>query len=244
MSGIKEHYCKESKHYDHDIKYKGAESIRYLLDEDENKDYYKPKLVSTAFKNNYLQYQTTSDRKNMLTPTAYFEKIKPNLIKLLNRHKNDNWEIQLTMKIIFISVGNYNDKRSLYVKTKNVEIMMGSDTDEIIKYLYDSLTQQYEELIEHSTKSTGLVLEGVALMNYDINKITINRVGSYIESPEWLKSKKCTVNPQNKNDSKYFQYAATVALSYKKINNHPEQISKIRPFISNYDWREIDFPSN
>ena len=38
LSGLKEHYLKETKHYDHDTKYKGAESIRYLFDEDENKE--------------------------------------------------------------------------------------------------------------------------------------------------------------------------------------------------------------
>ena len=140
----------------------------------------------------------------MLSPIEYFEKIKPNLIKLINKHKNDNWKIQLTMKIIFIPVGNHNEKRSLYVKTKNVEIMMGSDTDEIVKELFESVIQKYEELIEHSTKNSGLVLQGVELMEYDINKVTINRVGSSIKSPEWLKSKKCTINPQNKNDNKYF----------------------------------------
>ena len=54
----------------------------------------------------------------MLTPTAYFENTKSNLIKLINKHKNNKWKIQLTMKIIFIPVGDYKDKRSLYVKTK------------------------------------------------------------------------------------------------------------------------------
>ena len=56
----------------------------------------------------------------MLPPIKYFEKIRPNLNKLINKHKNDNKKIQLTMKIIFISVGSYNDKRTLYIKTKNV----------------------------------------------------------------------------------------------------------------------------
>ena len=51
-------------------------------------------------------------------PTAYFENIKSNLIKLINKHKNNKWKIQLTMKIISIPVGDYNDKNSLYVKTK------------------------------------------------------------------------------------------------------------------------------
>ena len=59
--------------------------------------------------------------------------------------------------------------------------------------------------MEYSTKNSGLILESVELMNYDINKITINRGGSYIESPVWLKSKKCTINPQNKNDNNCFE---------------------------------------
>ena len=78
----------------------------------------------------------------MLALIVYLEKIKPNLIKLMNEHKNDNWKIHLTMKLIFIPGVNYNGKRSFYVKTKDVEIMMSSDTDEIIKDLYDSLIQK------------------------------------------------------------------------------------------------------
>ena len=43
--------------------------------------------------------------------------------------------------------------------------------------------------MEYSTRNSDPTL-GVELMNYDINKITIKRSGSYIESPEWLRSKK------------------------------------------------------
>ena len=70
-------------------------------------------------------------------------------------------------------------------------------------------------------------------MNYDINKITINRGGSCIESPTWLKSKKCTINPQNKNGNNCFQYALTLAFNYDKINNHPEILSKLHPSLIN-----------
>ena len=79
-------------------------------------------------------------------------------------------------------------------------------------------------------------------MYYDFNKITINRGGSYIDSPKWLKDKKSTINPKN-NDHKCFQYAVTLALNLDKINSHPERISKIKPFIEQYNWKEIDFPS-
>ena len=148
------------------------------------------------------------------------------------------------MKIIFTPIEDFNDKRALYVKTKNVEIMMGSDTNEIVKELFVSIIQKYQELMEYSTKNSGLILEGVELMNCDINKITINRGGSYIESPTWLKSEKCTINPQNKNDNNCFQYGLTVALNYEKISDHPGKLSKITPFIHQYNRDEINVPSN
>ena len=32
-------------------------------------------------------------------------------------------------------------------------------------------------------------------------------------------------------------------LNLDKINSHPERISKIKPFIEQYNWKEIDFPA-
>ena len=107
------HLLKESIHYDHD---KGIGDLRYLFDEDEDDDYFERKFINSVLQNNYSQYQATSDRKNMLPPSEYFEMIEPSLIKLINKHKNDNCKNQLTMKIIFTPIENVNDKRALYVK--------------------------------------------------------------------------------------------------------------------------------
>ena len=83
----------------------------------------------------------------------------------------------------------------------------GSDINVIINEIFDSLIKKYQELLEYSTKISGLILEGVKSMTYDINKTTINRGGSYIECPAWLRNKNCAINPQNKNDNKCFQYS-------------------------------------
>ena len=79
-------------------------------------------------------------------------------------------------------------------------------------------------------------------MYYDLHKISLSRGKSYIDSPEWLKNKKATINPKN-NDNRCFQYAFTVALNHNQIEKYPQRISKIRPFIAQYNWKEIDFPS-
>ena len=64
-----------------------------------------------------------------------------------------------------------------------------------------------------------------------------------MKSPAWLRAKKATINPQNKKDDKCFQYALTVSLNYEKNNNNHQRISKIEPFIDQYNWNKINFPS-
>ena len=76
---------------------------------------------------------------------------------------------------------------------------------------------------------------------YSFNKTSIYRGGTYIGSLKWLKDKKSTINPKNKDD-KCFQSAVTLALNLDNIDNHPERISKIKPFINQYNWKDIDFP--
>ena len=80
-------------------------------------------------------------------------------------------------------------------------------------------------------------------MHYNLYKISLNRGGSYIDSPKWFKNKKATINPKN-NDNKCFQYALTVALNYEQIKKNPQRIYNIKPFIDQCNWREIDFPSH
>ena len=91
-------------------------------------------------------------------------------------------------------------------------------------------------------KGSDFEFDGVDFLYYDFNKINISRGRSYIDSPKWLKNEKSTINPKN-NDYKCFQYVVTLALNLDKINNHPERTSKIKPFIEQYNWSNLDFPS-
>ena len=91
-------------------------------------------------------------------------------------------------------------------------------------------------------KGSDFAFDGVNYLYYDLNKISISKGGSYIDSPKWLKDKKSTISPKN-NDYKCFQYAVTLALNLDKINKNSQRISKIKPFIEEYNWKDIDFPS-
>ena len=91
-------------------------------------------------------------------------------------------------------------------------------------------------------RGSEFVYDSVAVLYYNLSKVSLSRGGRYIDPPKWLKNKKATINPQNKKDDRCLQYAVTVALNYEQIGDHPERISKIKLFIGKYDWKDINFP--
>ena len=149
----------------------------------------------------------------------------------------------MTGAINFVSLKPGSDEtRIMYTRSFNEEIMEGSDIDEVIKSLFESFIKIYNLNLQEKMKGSDFAFDGVNSLYYDFNKTSINRGGSYIDSLQWLKTKKSTINPKNNND-KCFQYAVTLSLNLNSIDNHPERISKIKPFINKYNWKDIDFPA-
>ena len=138
-------------------------------------------------------------------------------------------------QINFISLKPGSDEtRVMYTRSDNEEFMNGSDNDEVIKLLFESFFKKYEDNLQEKMKGSDFEFDGVHFLYYDFNKTSINRGGSYIDLPKWLKDKKSTINPRN-NDHKCFQYAVTLALNLNRVNKHPQRISKIKPFIDQYN---------
>ena len=87
------------------------------------------------------------------------------------------------------------------------------------------------------------VFDCVESLNYIFHKVDLKRSGSYIETSEWLKNKGAIINCQN-DDDKCFQYAITIALNYDEIGNNHQRVNKVKPFIDQYSWKDINFPSH
>ena len=64
-----------------------------------------------------------------------------------------------------------------------------------------------------------------------------------MDSPDWIKNKKPTLNPISKKDNEHFQYVITVTLNHEEIRKHPERITKTTPLIYKYKWEGINYPS-
>ena len=94
----------------------------------------------------------------------------------------------------------------MHTTSVNIEIMIGNETDEIIEELFESLLQKYQDGLEKSVKGSEFIFDSIDLLYYNLHKISLNRGGSYIDSPEWLKNKKAIINLEN-SDDKCLQYA-------------------------------------
>ena len=91
-------------------------------------------------------------------------------------------------------------------------------------------------------KGSDFIFDSVQLLYCKCHIVNFKLGGSYIDSPDWIKKKKATMNPKNK-DNKCFQYAATVVLNYEEIKWNPERVSNIKPFLNKDNWEEMSYPS-
>ena len=61
--------------------------------------------------------------------------------------------------------------------------------------------------------------------------------------PAWIKNKHATINPNNTKDNRCFQYAIIAALHHQEIGKDSQRITKLKPHIKNYNWKDINFPT-
>ena len=101
--------------------------------------------------------KSRGDKDKTLSIKEYLNMIKPYLSNKINNHKTQGkwkvhsgdtvidyktqgeWKIQLTMPINSISSKDSEETCTMHTKSDNIEIMVGSETDEIIEELFKSL---------------------------------------------------------------------------------------------------------
>ena len=109
---------------------------------------------------------------------------------MINDHKAiRKWKIHLIMQINFISHKDSKETRAMYTKSRNIEIMEGNETDEIIDELFESLLQNYQKNLEEPMRRSEFGPDSIDFLYYHLQKVGLKRSESYIDSPESLKNK-------------------------------------------------------
>ena len=132
-----------------------------------------------------MQYESKEDK--ILTLKEYLNLIEKYLKELIEEYKlKGEWKVQLTIEVSFISLKPGSDEtRIMYTRSDDVEIMFGdNNNNDIIEPLFESLLQKYEEHLQNKMRGSEFEFDDVNFLYDDFNKTSINRGGSYIDSPK------------------------------------------------------------
>ena len=96
---------------------------------------------------------------------------------MINDYKaQEEWKIQLTMSINFISSKNFDEARNLPTKTNNIEAMIDNEADEIIEEIFEYLLQSYQkDLKETMRRGSNFIFDSVGLLCYYLQKSKLKK---------------------------------------------------------------------
>ena len=113
--------------------------LDYLFNEVNEEDCYKPTEVKSAPDSSYMLYESKGGKDNKLAVYEYFDIIKPYLKDMIDDYKaRDEWKIQSSMRIIFVSFTDANETHEMHTKSDNITIMSGIETEDAINELFDT----------------------------------------------------------------------------------------------------------
>ena len=85
--------------------------------------------------------------------------------------------MQLIAEVNFISLKPGSDLNACYyTRSDNEEFMNGDDTNEIIKLLFESFLQRFEENLQEKIRGSDFEFDGINFFYYNFNKTNIYRV--------------------------------------------------------------------
>ena len=139
-------------------------------------NYYKPKKSNSAFNGNYIEYQIKGNKDKNLSMREYLCRIITYLRDIINDHKvhrklkvhtsndyktEEEWKIQLSMEINLVSSKDPDEIRIMHTKSDNIDIVMGSKRNDIMKELFKFLLQKYQEGLEESVRGSEFIVDSV-----------------------------------------------------------------------------------
>ena len=97
-------------------------------------------------------YESNADRNKAPSVEEHLNKIRLYLKDIINNlKKSDTWKIQLSIANNFISSIDNDEECVMHSKSDNIDIMINDETDAIIKELFDSLKNRYQNRKQKTT---------------------------------------------------------------------------------------------
>ena len=102
------------------------------LYEHEEESYHKPVRVNNFWINNYIEYESNSDRNRTISVVEYLNKIRLYLKDIItNLKKSNTWKIQLTIADNSIFSIDNDEEHVMLLQNDNIGIMI-NEADKVI----------------------------------------------------------------------------------------------------------------
>ena len=117
---------------------------------------------------------------------------------IINLQKSDTGN-SVTTAINFISSKDVDEEGVMHSKADSIEFMSYDNVNEVVNELFESLRSRCQIDLETLTRGSDFLFffDSVQLMHYKCHKINFKCGVSHIDSPDWIKKKKATINPKN-----------------------------------------------
>ena len=151
------------------------------------------------------------------------------------------------MQTSCISTRSFVETRAIYTKSEPVEIFMGSNTKHVIDKLFNKFLQRFQPAQKTSNeRGSQFIPDSVELLCYQFQRIDIRRAESCIIPPDWIASKKATINPKNEKNNECFKWSIISRLNYSKTKEKNWKkllkFKKVDKDFSSYqrEWQEFE----
>ena len=195
-----------------DENYANIVDIEYIFGDIDN--YSAHILTSSVFDKGYQRYHFRGDKKRNMSVKSCTNKMFPYLRVLIGENKAYEKKIEIDIGFNMIHISN-NRRITHFSRSDNDICRPSSNTNKLLRQLLTSLYEKCQNDLDLSRKNSSFVYERVEECIH-FHKMDLRRGASFIDPPEWLKSKKATINPQNKDGIYCFMYAVTIALFNKE----------------------------
>ena len=219
-------------------------ALKNILEDVVNEEF-KPVSIDGAFEGNFIRFRSEGfgEDKPLVSIEQYLKKVRRHVLKNLSDvvKTGDTWKVQLNIAPLFRKVDGEDGGVNPIWSRPHV-IMRGTDLEEVIEEMYQKILSDYE-VMSQACESSNYVFVRIVEMTYHCHRVDMTRGSSYVDLPDWIKNKKCCINPKNEDDDEFFKWAVTVALHYNDIGKDCQRISKIKSHTEKYNWSGIKSPT-
>ena len=193
-----------------------------------------PRQLEGAFSGTYRRYRI--DGLPGMDPDTFFSRVRKFLIELLAKESRMGAiRLQATTWIRF---KKDREMVELAFNSRMLNVYNLSDMNEIVNAMISHMAQQIENPALSDSK---FLFDEVLQMDVNFHRLNLTRESSYLPLPEWLPHKKAIINPHNE-DLECFKWAVIAATRWEEIDSHPDCITKLKRFETDFDWTGVGFP--